>query len=447
MINMTKRVISIVLSISLLLCLIPYFITGVTAATTITDSIFLSKLADAKSRFKQGEYFSGNDGAYYNLTKTSPFLVCTGTNCLGTTCVSAGYCGKGGYCTCKCGTYYYGGGAKCWQCWAFACQVGYDIFAVDPYSGWNKHKNASQIKAGDIIRFSWSTSYMPHSVFVTSVIGNTVYYADCNATGPCQVNWNNTKSVNDFQILLNNRSDSEFAVYHAPNSNVSTNPNSYNYTSIKTGTYFIKNLATGKYLSVDGSSDVNKTNISVKTWENSSGLLYSITTSSDGYIMRPLCSSSRIVNAWGSNPSSGSNVNLFDNWSESTQWWKFEPVDGGYIIHNSYISSCVLDTNGSNVLIETKHGGASQIWILQTQEQAEAEHGVVKILYGDVNGDEKVNLADVTKVLQYIAKWELTGFNKDAADVNADSKINLSDATKMLKYIAKWNNIILGSAG
>lgn len=74
------------------------------------------------------------------------------------------------------------------------------------------------------------------------------------------------------------------------------------------------------------------------------------------------------------------------------------------------------------------------------------DYDFVDVIFGDVNGDEKINLADVTKVLQYIAKWELADFNKDAADVNADGKINLSDATKMLKYIAKWENINLGYA-
>ena len=383
-----KRLISVVLSVSLLFCMIPFATMTASAATTITDSMFAERLADAKSRYKQGEYFAGNDGTYSNLKNTTPNLVCTGTNTIGTTCASAGYCGKGGACSCKCGTYYYGGVARCWQCWAFACQVGYDIFGVDSYSGWNKHKDASQIKAGDIVRFSWSSSYQPHSIFVTSVVGNTVNYADCNATGPCKVNWNNSKSISSIQDLLNNRSDSEFAVYHAPNSNVGTNPESYNYTSITPNVYYLKNVATGKYLSVDGCVDANKTNISVASWENSSGMKYSVTAASDGYSMRPLCSSSRLVNAWGTAPSSGANINLYDNCSESSQWWKFEPVNGGYIIHSAYNSSCVLDTDGSNVSIETRHGGTSQIWVLQTQAEAEAENVVPSkpILYCETIG-------------------------------------------------------------
>ncbi|MBE6708788.1 MAG: hypothetical protein E7578_06055 [Ruminococcaceae bacterium] len=64
---------------------------------------------------------------------------------------------------------------------------------------------------------------------------------------------------------------------------------------------------------------------------------------------------------------------------------------------------------------------------------------VASVIYGDVTGDEKVTLSDVSKVLQSIAKWDVKGFNADAADVTGDGKVTLSDASRMLQYIAKWN--------
>ena len=57
---------------------------------------------------------------------------------------------------------------------------------------------------------------------------------------------------------------------------------------------------------------------------------------------------------------------------------------------------------------------------------------------GDVNRDTKINLADVTGMLQYIAKWSVE-LDTEAADVNDDTNINLSDVTLLLKYIAKWD--------
>ncbi len=64
---------------------------------------------------------------------------------------------------------------------------------------------------------------------------------------------------------------------------------------------------------------------------------------------------------------------------------------------------------------------------------------VSAVTYGDVNGDEKVTLSDVSKVLQSIAKWDVKDFNADAADVTGDGKVTLSDASRMLQFIAKWD--------
>lgn len=57
---------------------------------------------------------------------------------------------------------------------------------------------------------------------------------------------------------------------------------------------------------------------------------------------------------------------------------------------------------------------------------------------GDVNGDSKVNIKDVTEIQKFAAKLiDLTDAEKLRADVNADTKINIKDATAIQKYIAK----------
>ena len=67
-----------------------------------------------------------------------------------------------------------------------------------------------------------------------------------------------------------------------------------------------------------------------------------------------------------------------------------------------------------------------------------------EVVYGDVNSDGNINLSDVSKILQAIAKWEITDYNELAADVNSDSTVNLSDVTVMLRHIADWVEIKLG---
>jgi predicted lipoprotein with Yx(FWY)xxD motif len=54
---------------------------------------------------------------------------------------------------------------------------------------------------------------------------------------------------------------------------------------------------------------------------------------------------------------------------------------------------------------------------------------------GDVNGDGKVNVSDVSALINMI--MGLTVMDQSAADVNGDGKVNVSDVSALI-------NIILG---
>jgi len=56
---------------------------------------------------------------------------------------------------------------------------------------------------------------------------------------------------------------------------------------------------------------------------------------------------------------------------------------------------------------------------------------------GDANGDENINLSDVTMILKHIANWDVEV--DPLADFDTNGKINLNDASLILKHIAKWN--------
>lgn len=64
---------------------------------------------------------------------------------------------------------------------------------------------------------------------------------------------------------------------------------------------------------------------------------------------------------------------------------------------------------------------------------------------GDADGNGVCNIADVSHLLKYIAKWDVT-VQKISADCNTDGKLNASDVTAMLKHIAKWNFLDFGIA-
>lgn len=65
------------------------------------------------------------------------------------------------------------------------------------------------------------------------------------------------------------------------------------------------------------------------------------------------------------------------------------------------------------------------------------EEPEIAVVYGDVNGDSKINAKDATTILKYAAgKVDDSIVSKAAADVNGDSRINAKDATQILKYAA-----------
>lgn len=66
---------------------------------------------------------------------------------------------------------------------------------------------------------------------------------------------------------------------------------------------------------------------------------------------------------------------------------------------------------------------------------------IPKIMYGDADGNGKINISDASITLKYIAKWSLEdgAFNAVNANVNGDEKINLGDVSLLLKKIAKWD--------
>ena len=95
-----------------------------------------------------------------------------------------------------------------WQCFGFANLIAYNIYGSYPTtvsnatsvnSGWTitrataSNSYVDSIKVGDIVRYRSGTSY-DHSIFITKIDGNTLYYADCNGDGDNIVHYERTIS-------------------------------------------------------------------------------------------------------------------------------------------------------------------------------------------------------------------------------------------------------------
>ena len=54
---------------------------------------------------------------------------------------------------------------------------------------------------------------------------------------------------------------------------------------------------------------------------------------------------------------------------------------------------------------------------------------------GDVNKDGAVNIADVTRLIDYLLSQDPTGIDLDAANCNQDEGVNIADVTKLIDYL------------
>ncbi|MBR4720187.1 MAG: hypothetical protein IK057_00330, partial [Clostridia bacterium] len=60
------------------------------------------------------------------------------------------------------------------------------------------------------------------------------------------------------------------------------------------------------------------------------------------------------------------------------------------------------------------------------------------ILYGDINGDGKVNRSDLVRLTKYFAGYDVQ-IDETASDVTGDGKVNRSDLVRLTKYFAGYD--------
>ena len=104
-------------------------------------------------------------------------------------------------------TYTVNGVIVGWECFGFANLMAYNIWGSYPTtvssaqnvnSNWtiiratSSNSQINSLKVGDIVRYN-NGSY-DHSIFVTDIVGDTIYYADCNRYGDDVVHYNGTMS-------------------------------------------------------------------------------------------------------------------------------------------------------------------------------------------------------------------------------------------------------------
>lgn len=148
-----KRILSMTLALCLCLTLLPTLILK-TKAASLSQSEFEDKLSGATSMYPTG---SQQDYWYVN----------------------GSYIGR------QCHGY---GRWISWYVW------GTD-FANGKGTGWTLLKSTSSssyidsLAPGDVVRFRRKNKSWNHTIFITSIVGDTIYYTDCNSDGACTIKW------------------------------------------------------------------------------------------------------------------------------------------------------------------------------------------------------------------------------------------------------------------
>ena len=296
------------------------------------------------------------------------------------------------------------------NCVGYAYGRAYEVLGTKPNlstgnaNGWfsyNKNNNyypyGSEPKVGAIA--CWSGGEYGHVAFVENVSGENVTISQSHYGGAY---WESiTKTATQMKTLYGYTLQGYIYVLGDQNYAL------YQYDSIISDTYYLKNISTGKYLAADDKS--NQANISVSDYNGGELQTFVINGVNKSYTILSGFNSNLRVNPWYTSSEtleSGKNItlNIPDYELGNDQHWGFEAVSGGYIIHNMKNQSLVLGLDGNNVRVETRSGADDQIWAL---EPVNATHTYSEISLGTYclknksNGkylaaDDKSNQANIS---------------------------------------------------
>ena len=137
------------------------------------------------------------------------------------------------------------------------------------------------------------------------------------------------------------------------------------YEPIAPGKYYLSIPSDGRYLNNSYGNDEEGNNLHIHTFSDYDCQVYTIRDMGDGYEMMPLSSTTRVVGVAEKTVMSGNGVKLYTRTSSQNQWWKFQPVEGGYVIRNAQNPNLCLMPFDYGLIVSEYTGGERQIWKLE----------------------------------------------------------------------------------
>ena len=289
------------------------------------------------------------------------------------------------------------------------------------------------IYAGDFVRLDAGYGPDTHTVLVTKVTSDRIYFTDANYNNKNGIRWDASYAKEDFAKRFTYK-------VHIPGNTLTgtgtpTPSTPVAYATIDTGVYAIKNKGNQLHMNVAYGLDENAQNIHTYEFGYWNSQLYEITpsTTTTGYMMRPMSSAARVVNVYADTVESGKNVCIYDNTGDGSQRWLFEKVEDGFVIRNVQNPSCVLTVpGGSDVCVQTYTGADSQIWTLENVVSYDANGGTGAPKLQLKNYNESIVLSTTIPAKEgYVFKGWATDASATAAQYTAGGEYSSNTNVKL----------------
>ena len=314
-----------------------------------SESQFAASISSLQQTYVHGQYWNKASCSDYSRTGNIP---CNGISYssyhYGQRCSAVGYCD---YCSDECGYF-----AGAYQCWGFAYKMAYlSLGSYPTQSGWVQSYSLGTVCAGDIIRIRNDT----HSIFVYKVVGSTIYFADCNWTGPCQVRWGGAYSYSDLAGTLTYK-------WHLSGNNLTGNPEvkpSGAWMSVDKTAGYVGDSFTFTF----GANDAAGYNIGID--RNGSRIITEGVSSGKTYTFNEAGSYTAYVSAYNSAGYVDSNVVSFIVTDALNLGQRFTAIivynGGGYVVAPDYSGNVKAQEYYDNNKLSSKY--SRQLWVFERQ--------------------------------------------------------------------------------
>ena len=113
-----------------------------------------------------------------------------------------------------------------------------------------------------------------------------------------------------------------------------------------------------------------------------------------------------------------------------------------YLIKGNFINNLGLNKYTSDFLKEEPNAKINAPLIKTGTEIKIGDKTYTAVIYGDINGDNAINLIDMLVIKKHLLNYQvLTGYKYEAADLNKDGVVNLIDLLIIKKHILGYKTI------